>query len=441
MKITVIGTGYVGLVSGTCFAEIGHEVVCVDNNSKKIEDLENGIIPIFEPGLDQLIIKNQKINSLSFTTDIKEAVKDASAVFIAVGTPPTEEGGADLTYVYNVAKELASIIDEKTCIVTKSTVPVGTNDEVKKIIEDNNPTLEFYVASNPEFLREGCAIDDFLNPDRVLVGTNSSKARSIMEKIYRPMSDKNILVLFTDIRTAELTKYAANAFLATKISFINEIADICEKVDASIEHLSRGIGVDHRIGKEYLKPGPGFGGSCFPKDTKALLKISKDSEATSQIISTVIKSNDERKINLSKKIEGACSNDVKGKTIAILGLAFKANTDDMRDSPALSIIPDLINKGAKIKAYDPEAIEQAKQHFQNIDIDYFDNLNDTISKADAVVILTEWEEFKDLDFENFKSLIKKPYILVDFRNLFTRLQMENLGINYYSVGRKALKLQ
>ncbi len=436
MKIVVVGTGYVGLVSGTCFSEIGHNVICVDNNQKKIDDLEKGIIPIFEPGLDQLVEKNVKYGRLSFSTKLSEAVKGASAVFIAVGTPPKgDDGGADLTYVYAVAKELANVVEDGTCVITKSTVPVGTNAEVRKTIAKANPSLNFTVASNPEFLREGCAIEDFLSPDRVLVGSDSSDARSIMEEIYRPFTDKNILVLFTDIQTAELTKYAANAFLATKIAFMNEIADICEKVDASIEHLARGIGADHRIGKEYLKPGPGYGGSCFPKDTLALSKISDDVEAPTHIVKTVIESNNQRKKNLSKKIIAFYGGDVKGKVFGVLGLAFKAETDDMRDSPALDIIPALVEAGAIVRAYDPEAMGQAQLALQGVDVEYCNDTISAIKDADAAIILTEWNEFKALEKDDFTNNLKAPTTVMDFRNLFIRQQMIDWKINYLSIGR------
>ncbi len=436
MKIAVIGTGYVGLVSGTCFAELGLDVVCVDKDKQKIKDLDHNIVPIFEPGLDVLIKKNVEASRLSFTTDLKHAVSGAEVVFIAVGTPPDGHGGADLTYVHNVARELAATIDDETVVVTKSTVPVGTGEQIQSIISKENPKLKFYVASNPEFLREGCAIEDFLKPDRVLVGTEASEARSVMEALYRPLSDRNVFVIHTDIKTAELTKYAANAYLATKIGFINEIADICEASGANIEDLSRAMGIDHRIGANYLKPGPGFGGSCFPKDTLALRKMSDDYNRHANIVDAVIRSNDQRKIAMASKIIQACGGDVKGKNLAILGLAFKANTDDMRESASVYIIPELIKNGAKINAYDPQAMQQAKALLPQKEIIWHDSAKDALKGGDAAVIITEWEEFADNGFLNDVTTLLKTPILVDLRNLYTHDRVQRRGIAYHSIGRK-----
>jgi UDPglucose 6-dehydrogenase len=436
MKIAVVGTGYVGLVSGTCFAELGLHVTCVDKDAGKIEALLRGEIPIYEPGLHDMVKKNVKAGRLSFTTELSEATKGAKAAFIAVGTPPDgTEGGADLKYVHAVARELADCIEDGTVIVTKSTVPVGTGEQVKKIVSKASPDLEFYIASNPEFLREGCAVEDFIKPDRVLVGVDDDRARSLMEALYRPLSDKNILVLFTDIQTAELTKYAANAFLATKIGFINEIADICEKADANIEHLARAMGVDHRIGTTYLKPGPGFGGSCFPKDTLALRKIAADLNAPTQIVDAVISSNDKRKYAMADKIVQACGGSVADKTIGVLGLAFKANTDDMRESAALYILPELIKQGAKIQAYDPEAFAQAKSMLPQAEITWCDSANDALSDVDVATIITEWDEFSNVEIlDRIVDNMATP-VLVDLRNLFHRDRVKARGIEYHSIGR------
>jgi UDPglucose 6-dehydrogenase len=437
MKIAVVGTGYVGLVSGTCFAELGLHVTCVDKDQGKIEALLNGKIPIYEPGLEELVKKNVRAGRLRFTTELAEATKDAEAAFIAVGTPPDgTEGGADLKYVHAVAEELAGCIEQGTVIVTKSTVPVGTGEQVKAIVSKANPDLEFYIASNPEFLREGCAVEDFIDPDRVLVGVDNDKARSVMEKLYRPMSDKNVLVLFSDIQTAELTKYAANAFLATKIGFINEIADICEKANANIEHLARAMGVDHRIGTTYLKPGPGFGGSCFPKDTLALRKIADDLNAPTQIVDAVIKSNDKRKYAMADKIIKAAGGSVAGKTIAVLGLAFKANTDDMRESASLYIVPELIKQGAKIQTYDPEAFSQAKGMLPQAEITWCNSTVEALDNADIATIVTEWDEFADVQLlDTIVEKLANP-VLVDLRNLFHPDRVKARGIAYHSIGRE-----
>lgn len=436
MRIAIIGTGYVGLVSGACFAELGLDVTCVDKDKRKVEMLERGDIPIFEPGLDRIVEKNVAAGRLRFTTSLPEAVKGIHAVFIAVGTPPDEEndGGADLRYVYGVADELADHIEEDTIIVTKSTVPVGTGDRVKAIIKRKRPDLKFHIASNPEFLREGCAVQDFLQPDRVLVGTESEEAREIMALLYKPLTAQGAALLQTDLRTAELTKYAANAFLATKIAFINEIADICEKVGANIEQLADGIGSDHRIGRNYLSPGPGFGGSCFPKDTLALRKIGRDFEAPTQVVDAVVKSNDNRKHAMAKKIIAANGGDVFCKNIALLGLAFKANTDDMRESPSLVIVPTLRKEGAHIRAFDPEAMEQAQKELGDEEITWCKDAYDALDGADCAVIATEWNEFRNLDLDEVKKRLKTP-LLIDLRNLYPRHYVQKFGLKYVSIGR------
>jgi len=435
MCIAVIGTGYVGLVSGACFAELGIKVICVDKDINKINALLSGKIPIFEPSLAEIVKKNIRNGFLRFTTDIKEAVKNSKVVFIAVGTPPDgNEGGANLSYVYSVAEELSDIIAPKTVIVTKSTVPVGTGHKIKKIISNRNPKLDFDIASNPEFLREGCAVDDFLNPDRIIIGVETTSAKEVMNKLYKPLFEKDSPVIFTDIETAELTKYAANAFLATRIAFVNEMADICEKVGANIEDVTKGMGYDHRIGKYYLSPGPGFGGSCFPKDTLALRKIAIDCDSPSKIVESVIFSNERRKILMAEKVKEACGGSVERKKIAVLGLAFKANTDDMRHSPSLMIIPELMRHGANIKAFDPEAMNQAKAMIIGENIEWCKTSYDALSDADAMVIITEWDEFKKIDLKKAKKLMKKP-IIIDLRNLFKPKEMQEKGFTYISVGR------
>jgi len=436
MRITIVGTGYVGLVSGACLAELGHEVTCVDKDLNKISALEKGIIPIYEPGLDTLVIKNHQAERLFFSTDLITTAPDADAVFIAVGTPPDGiEGGADLSYVYGVANELAPVLTDGALIVTKSTVPVGSGDRIRDIIEAQRPELEFSIASNPEFLREGCAVQDFLDPDRVIVGTNDDIGKNRMRAVYKPFIDRGVDVFFTDIRTAELAKYAANAFLATKIAFINEISDICESVKADIEQVALCIGTDHRIGRNYLMPGPGFGGSCFPKDTLALNKISKDAGSPSRIVRSVIDSNEQRKKRMAQKIIAACGGDVDGKIIAILGLAFKANTDDMRHSPALVIIPELIKAGASIRVYDPQAMEQAKLDLESTDaITWCKDPYDAMKNADISTILTEWDAFRTLEPEKIKSAMN-GHTIVDLRNLYGKNHMRNYGLTYISIGR------
>ncbi|MFT6385949.1 MAG: UDPglucose 6-dehydrogenase [Rickettsiales bacterium] len=433
-KIAVIGTGYVGLVSGLCFAKIGHDVICVDNNLDKIDQLENGEIPIFEPGLKEILDESVANKKITFTSDLAKAVQGCDAVFIAVGTPQDDKtGSADLSFVFEVAKQIACNINSYKVIVTKSTVPVGTNLRVKKIIQENNSKADFSVVSNPEFLREGSAIEDFLYPDRIVVGIEDEKAQKIMEEIYDYFSQKAPLI-FTDITTAEMIKYAANSFLATKICFINEMADLCEKVGADVRKLSEGIGLDSRIGKKFLNPGPGFGGSCFPKDILALENIAEKNDVDLSLVSSTIESNSKRKLRMAQKIIAANGGDVSGKTIAILGLAFKGNTDDIRYSPALVIIEELIKNGAKIHAYDPEAIENTKKELaDNPEIIYFQDSYQAINKADSTVIVTEWEEFRVLDLEKIKQY-QKSNVLIDLRNMLDSKKVKEFGFEYFSIG-------
>lgn len=439
MNIVFIGTGYVGLVSGACFAELGQDVVCVDKDKRKIESLKKGKIPIYEPGLAELVEKNCKAKRLTFTTSTKQALENAEVVFIAVGTPTNDkDGSADLSYVYAAAEEIANYIKDGVTIVTKSTVPVGTGKKVTEIIHAKRRGLDFSVASNPEFLREGCAVNDFLYPDRVIVGVESDDAKNKMERLYKPLTSKGVNLLITDLATAELTKYAANAFLATKIAFINEVADMCERTGANITDLAKGIGMDHRIGATYLSPGPGYGGSCFPKDTLALQHMSAKWGSGEMIVSSVIASNNERKLNMHKKVVRALGGKVKGKTIAILGLAFKANTDDMRESPALPIIESLLKEGANLKLYDQEAMHKAKDYISG-KVQYSKSCYQAIEGADAAAIVTEWAEFSNLDFDKIKSLMKTP-IIIDYRNMYNPQRMKERGISYYSVGRKEVRV-
>lgn len=433
MHITMIGAGYVGLVSGACFADFGHVVCCVDNNPSKIEALKQGVIPIYEPGLAELVSKNVREERLSFTADLSEAVSQADAVFIAVGTPSRRgDGHADLSYVYAAAKELARNLKGYTVIVDKSTVPVGTGDEVEKIIREANPEADFDVVSNPEFLREGAAITDFKRPDRIVIGVESDRAADVMREVYRPLYLNQAPLLITGRRTAELTKYAANAFLATKITFINEMADLCEKLEANVQDVARGIGLDNRIGSKFLHAGPGYGGSCFPKDTLALIKTAQDYEAPSRIVEAVVAVNENRKRAMGDKVITACGGSVAGKTIAVLGLTFKPNTDDMRDAPSIAIIDRLQEAGALIRAYDPEGVEQAKQVLDNVE--YAADPYRCIEGADALVIVTEWNVFRALDLKRIKSLLKQP-ILVDLRNIYRPDEMIKQGFAYTSVGR------
>lgn len=433
MHIAVIGTGYVGLVSGTCFSEFGHDVVCIDKDTDKIAGLKIGQVPIFEPGLEDLVIKNINAGHLNFDTDLAEAVSAADAVFIAVGTPSRRgDGQADLSYVYAAAKEIAANLDGYTVIINKSTVPVGTGREVRNIIRKTNPSALFDVVSNPEFLREGAAIEDFMRPDRVIVGATSEKAKDVMAGIYRPLSLFQIPIVFTSLESAELTKYAGNAFLAMKITFINEMADLCEKVGANVHDVAKGIGLDGRIGGKFLHPGPGFGGSCFPKDTRALYETSISVGAPVRIIETVIDINEKRKKDMAARVIKTCGGSVDGLTIAVLGLTFKPKTDDMRESPSLDIIPELISAGARIKAFDPEGMEEAKKLLP--DVEFCENSYGTLGGADALVIITEWNEFRALNMDRVKSLMKTP-TMIDLRNIYDPQEMTEHGFKYESIGR------
>lgn len=434
MRVTMVGTGYVGLVSGACFADFGHQVICVDKDAGKIDRLHQGIMPIFEPGLEDLVASNVKAGRLSFTTDLSEAVKDADTVFIAVGTPSRRgDGHADLSYVEQAAREIGEHMKGYTVVVNKSTVPVGTGDLVQSIISEVNPKGDFSVVSNPEFLREGAAIGDFKRPDRVVVGTNDERATQVMRELYRPLFLNETPILFTDRRTSELIKYAANAFLAVKIAYINEMADLCEKVGANVQEVARGIGLDNRIGKKFLNAGPGYGGSCFPKDTLALMRTAQEAETPVTIVEATVASNSARKKRMAGKIIEACGGDVHGKTIGILGLTFKPNTDDMRDSPSLDIVPALIEAGAKIRAYDPEGMEEAKKELPGIDM--VGGPYEVADDADAIVILTEWDQFRALDFERIATQMKKP-VMVDLRNIYNPNDLRQDGFTYVSIGRK-----
>jgi UDPglucose 6-dehydrogenase len=433
MRVAMIGTGYVGLVSGACFADFGHVVTCVDKDASKIDRLKNGEIPIYEPGLEALVAQNVEAGRLTFTTEAKDAIAEADAVFIAVGTPSRRgDGHADLSYVYAAAEEIAELMDGFTVVVTKSTVPVGTGDEVEAIIARTNPDADFAVVSNPEFLREGAAIKDFKIPDRVVVGTDSERARETMRELYRPLFLNETPILFTSRRTSELIKYAANAFLAVKITFINEMADLCEAVGANVQEVSRGIGLDGRIGRKFLNAGPGYGGSCFPKDTLALTKTANDYGCPVRIVDTVVEVNAARKRAMADKVIKAMGGDVKGKTIGVLGLAFKQNTDDMRDAPSLDIIPALVEAGAQVRAYDPESMHEAQRLLSGIE--YAENAYEAIDGADAMVIITEWDQFRALDLDRVKDTLKSD-VVVDLRNIYSPEDMEKRGFTYISVGR------
>ena len=434
MRIVMIGTGYVGLVSGACFSDFGHHVCCVDKDAGKVEALLQGRIPIFEPGLDELVAKNVAGGRLEFTLDLVEALPSADAVFIAVGTPSRRgDGHADLSYVHAAAREMSPHLEPGVVVVTKSTVPVGTGDEVERIVSEARPDLEFSVASNPEFLREGAAIEDFKRPDRVVIGVDDERAAAVLHEIYRPLLRNETPLLVMKRRAAELTKYAANAFLATKIGFINEIADLCEKVRPDVHDVARGIGLDTRIGPRFLQPGPGYGGSCFPKDTLALLKTAQDCEASLRIVEAVVASNDNRKRSMGRKVIAALGGAAQGKVVALLGLTFKASTDDMRDSPAISIVRALQDAGAQVRAYDPEGMEQAREVLDD-DVMYCNDAYDAMAGADAAVIVTEWDAFRALDFDRAGELLRER-LLVDLRNLYDRADIERLGFRYVAVGR------
>ena len=436
MKITIVGTGYVGLVSGTCFAEFGVNVTCVDKDKNKIDNLKKGIIPIFEPGLDELVKKNISSKRLFFETNLKKSIDGSDAIFIAVGTPSREtDGHADLSYVYEVAEDIAECLGHYSVIVNKSTVPIGTGKKVHEIIKNKKPKLDFDVASNPEFLREGSAINDFMRPDRVVIGCESNKAKAILKELYRPLYLLETPIIFTRRETAELIKYAANSFLATKITFINEISDLCEKVGANVSDVSIGIGLDGRIGKKFLHPGPGYGGSCFPKDTLALVKTAQDNCSPLNLVEHVVKSNKNRKKNMYKRILNALG-DYEKKKISILGLTFKPNTDDMRDSPSLDLIPELIKNNCFLKLFDPEGMKEAKTIFKKFHkkIEWCNDSYDACNKADALVILTEWNQFRALDLKKLKKLLNQP-IIIDLRNIYNPEEVKNMGFKYYSLGR------
>jgi UDPglucose 6-dehydrogenase len=434
MKIAVIGSGYVGLVSGACLSEFGHQVVCIDMDAGKIERLKAGKIPIYEPGLEDLVERNAGAKRLSFSTDIAD-IAGAQAIFIAVGTPSRRgDGHADMTYVHSAAKQIAEQLKDYAVIVTKSTVPVGTGREVAKIVRETNPKAEFDVASNPEFLREGAAITDFMKPDRVVIGTNGERAKEIMRQIYRPLFLIDTPIVFTKLETAELIKYSANAFLAMKITFINQIADLCEQVGADVHDVARGIGLDGRIGSKFLHPSPGFGGSCFPKDTRALIQTARDYGAPLSLIEATLDFNEERKNRMAERIIAALGAKPEGKTVAVLGLTFKPNTDDMREAASVTILPALQKRGIKVRAHDPEGMDEAKK--QMPDLDYRNDPYEAIDGADALVILTEWNSYRSLDLDRVKGLLKAP-IFIDLRNIYRPAEMQAAGFQYSSLGRTA----
>jgi UDPglucose 6-dehydrogenase len=433
VQIVIVGAGYVGLVSGACFADFGHSVICVDKDATKIDMLERGEIPIYEPGLHDLVRTNANKGTLSFTTNLREATSSADAVFIAVGTPSRRgDGHADLSYVYDVTREIAAAITGYTVVITKSTVPVGTGDEVERIIRDTNPNADVSVVSNPEFLREGAAIHDFKHPDRIVVGCNDERAKDVIAEVYRPLSLNHVPTLYTSRRTAELTKYAANAFLATKVTFINEIADLCEKVDADVQDVARGMGLDNRIGSKFLHAGPGFGGSCFPKDVRALIHTAQDYDVPLRIIEAVSAVNETRKRAMARKVSAICGGSLRGKTIAVLGLTFKPNTDDMREAPSLALISALQDMGAQVRAFDPAGMEQAQSLLN--DVIYCRDAYQCVLDAEAVVIATEWEQFRALDLDRLRSLMAAP-VLVDLRNIYRPDDVRGRGFGYVSIGR------
>jgi UDPglucose 6-dehydrogenase len=436
MKICMIGTGYVGLVTGTCFAELGFEVTCVDIDRSKIEALKKGVIPIYEPGLEDLVKKNTKAGRLKFSNDIKEAAPQCNVVFIAVGTPPSKtDGQADLKYVFDAAKDIANVISNYTVVVTKSTVPVDTAKKLEAHIQSINPAADFDVVSNPEFLREGSAIEDFMNPDRVVVGCRTLRAETVMRKLYNPFFLLGTPLIFTSPESSELIKYAANSFLATKITFINQVADLCEACGANVHDVAKGIGLDQRIGKKFLNAGPGYGGSCFPKDTVAMAWTAREYGAPITIIESVIKANEQRKHHMAEKIREAAGGSLKDKKVAILGVTFKPDTDDMRDSPSLTIIPALQKMGATIAAYDPVGMNNAKELLSHVK--WKENAYETLEKAHALVILTEWNEFRYLDLEEVKKKMQAP-LIVDLRNIYRPDEVEKAGFVYHSIGRRAV---
>jgi UDPglucose 6-dehydrogenase len=433
MRVVMIGAGYVGLVTGACIADFGHEVTCVDTDESKISTLKSGEIPIYEPGLKEIVQSNVQQGRLSFTSALSEAMQGAAAIFIAVGTPSRRgDGHADLSYVYAAARAIAAELNGFTVIITKSTIPVGTGDEVERIIRELRPDADVAVVSNPEFLREGAAIHDFKHPDRIVIGTDDERARKVMSQIYRPLYLNQAPILYCGRRTAELIKYAANAFLATKISFINEVADLCEKVGADVQDVARGIGLDNRIGTKFLHAGPGFGGSCFPKDVRALIKTAQDQDVSMRILQAVEHVNDTRKRAMARKVSSAFVGVLRGKTVAVLGLTFKPNTDDMRDAPSIPLITALQDMGVKVRVFDPVGMEQAKQVLN--DVTYCEGPYHCVEDADAAVIVTEWEQFRALDFERIKGLMACP-VVVDLRNIYRPEDMKNQGFAYVCVGR------
>jgi UDPglucose 6-dehydrogenase len=436
MKIAVIGTGYVGLVTGACFSEVSVNVICVDIDQKKIDNLNKGIIPIYEPGLEEIVLRNSTKNKLKFSTSLQESIKDVDVVFIAVGTPPDEDGSADLKYVLSVASDIGKYIQKQIVVVNKSTVPVGTAEKVKQAIQKEltlrGQTIEFYVASNPEFLKEGSAIDDFMKPDRIVIGTDNVDAENIMRKLYKPFLLNGHPIIFMDIPSAEMTKYAANAMLATKISFMNDVANLCEIMGADVNMVRRGIGSDARIGSKFIYPGVGYGGSCFPKDVKALIKTAKDNHYNMRILNAVEEVNDFQKTVLFNKVNTHFNNQLKGKTFAIWGLAFKPKTDDMREAPSLVIIENLLKAGANVVAYDPVAVHEAKRILGDT-ISYSDEIYDTLTKADALLIITEWPEFRSPDFDEISKRLNNK-VIFDGRNIFDFNEMKNMGYNYYCIG-------
>jgi UDPglucose 6-dehydrogenase len=433
MRIAIVGTGYVGLVSGACFSDFGHDVVCVDKDRGKVADLDQGLMPIFEPGLDRLVARNASAGRLSFTTDLAEAVRGAEAIFIAVGTPSRRgDGHADLSYVYGAAKEIGALLEGPAVVVTKSTVPVGTGDEVERILREVAPGVRVSVVSNPEFLREGAAIEDFKHPDRIVIGADDERGMEAMREIYRPLYLNKAPLLFTSRRTAELIKYAANAFLATKITFINEVADLCEKVGAEVQDVARGIGLDGRIGAKFLHAGPGYGGSCFPKDTLALLKTAEDYHAPLRIVEAVVKVNDARKRAMGRKVVQALGPEARGKTVALLGLAFKPNTDDMRDAPSIAIAQALEDAGVKVRGYDPESMELARPIMPNVEL--CRGPYEAAAEADAVVLVTEWDALRALDLDRMAGAMRGR-AFVDLRNIYPPEEVEEAGLSWYGIGR------
>jgi UDPglucose 6-dehydrogenase len=433
MRVAMIGTGYVGLVSGACFADFGHEVICVDKDKAKIAALLRGEMPIYEPGLNDMVGANVRAARLKFTSELASAVADADAVFIAVGTPSRHgDGFADLSFVYDAAREIARALDGFTVVITKSTVPVGTGDEVERIIRETRPDVACEVVSNPEFLREGAAIRDFKHPDRIVIGTTDARARKLMSELYRPLYLNRSPIMFTDRRTAELIKYAANAFLATKVTFINEIADLAEKVGADVQEVARGMGLDNRIGSKFLHAGPGYGGSCFPKDTVALIKTAQDHATPLRIVEAVAAVNDARKRAMARKVSAALGGELRGKTVAVLGLTFKPNTDDMREAPSIPLITALQDLGAKVRAYDPAGMEQAKSVIANVT--FCGDAYSCAEGASVLVIVTEWEQFRALDFDRLKTVMAQP-VLVDLRNVYRAEEIDRHGFVYESVGR------